>query len=205
MSQSPTPAPAELNITGIMSGHGCKVFIDKLLANSDAFKTYDDNVDGGLTLFCLMDDVFKAFLPKFKNLTVAGKTAVLEYHDILVYQSMSMLRSNNGLMNILAIDNASKFDFTVQNDGQQVLQPKELLKGALTLTPALAPEKQARTPKKLKHAPSPNAEEYADSPIELLDEDPADQTLDDNNATVRVGRMGFEGLVFIVVSFCFYF
>ncbi|KAM2358403.1 hypothetical protein ACFX1X_007230 [Malus domestica] len=120
MSQSPTPAPAELNITGIMSGHGCKVFTDKLLANSDAFKTYDDNVDGGLTLFCLMDDVFKAFLPKFKNLTVAGKTAVLEYHDILVYQSMSMLRSNNGLMNILAIDNASKFDFTVQNDGQQV-------------------------------------------------------------------------------------
>ncbi|KAM1000498.1 hypothetical protein ACFX13_007253 [Malus domestica] len=136
-----------------MSGHSCKVFPDKLLANSDAFKTYDDNVDGGLTLFCLMDDVFKAFLPKFKNLTVAGKTAVLKYHGILVYQSMSMLRSNNGLMNILATDNASKFDFT----------PKELFKGDLTLAP-----------KKLKNAPSPNTEEYADSPIELLDEDPMD-------------------------------
>ncbi|CAN6691605.1 unnamed protein product [Malus baccata var. baccata] len=197
MSQSSTPAPAELNITGIMSGHGCKVFIDKLLANSDAFKTYDDNVDGGLTLFCLMDDAFKAFLPKFKNLTVAGKTTVLEYHGILVYQSMSMLRSNNGLMNILAIENASKFDFTIQNDGQQVtlktkvvLQPKELFKGALTLALAPAPKKQARASKKLKNAPSPNAEEH---------------TSDDNNAAVGVGRMGFDGLVFIVVSFCFYF
>ncbi|TQD92182.1 hypothetical protein C1H46_022220 [Malus baccata] len=134
MSQSPTPAPAELNITGIMSGHGCKVFIDKFLANSNAFKTYDDNVDGGLTLFCLMDDVFKAFLPKFKNLIVAGKTTVLEYHGILVYQSMLMLRSNNGLMNILATDNASKFDFTVQNDGQQVTLKTKVVTARITGT-----------------------------------------------------------------------
>ncbi|KAM1206437.1 hypothetical protein FF1_007082 [Malus domestica] len=100
-TEVPTPTLTELNIIGIMSGHDCKVFTDKLLANFDDFKTYDDNVDGWLTLFCLMDDVFKAFLPKFKNLIVAGKAAVLEYHGIRVYQSMSMLRSNNGLMNTL--------------------------------------------------------------------------------------------------------
>ncbi|KAM1242597.1 hypothetical protein ACFX2G_034937 [Malus domestica] len=138
---------------------------------------------------------------------------------------MSMLMSNNGLMNTLAIDRASKFDFTVQNDGQQVtlktkviaakitrtlideqpmaiytinkdLQPNELFKGALTPTLAPALEKQARPPKKLKHVPSPNTEEYTDSLAESLDEDLADQTSDDNNAAVGVGRMGFEGLVF---------
>ncbi|KAM0997258.1 hypothetical protein ACFX2I_007114 [Malus domestica] len=64
-TEAPTPALAELNIIRIMSSHGCKVFTDKLIANSNDFKTYDDNVDGWLTLFCLMDDVFKAFLPKF--------------------------------------------------------------------------------------------------------------------------------------------
>ncbi|KAM1242596.1 hypothetical protein ACFX2G_034936 [Malus domestica] len=48
-AKSPTPAPAELNITGIMFGHSCKVFTDTLIANSNAFKTYDDNVDGGLS------------------------------------------------------------------------------------------------------------------------------------------------------------
>lgn len=75
----------------------------------------------------------------------------------------------------------------------------------MTPAPAPTPEKQARAPKKLNRAPSPNAEEYADSPAESLDEDPADQTVDESNAAVGVGRMGFEGLVFIAVSFCFLF
>ncbi|KAH7853461.1 hypothetical protein Vadar_002738 [Vaccinium darrowii] len=33
------------------------------LLGSDAEKTYDDNIDGGLTVFCLDDDSFKNFLP----------------------------------------------------------------------------------------------------------------------------------------------
>ncbi|CAN2060820.1 unnamed protein product [Malus fusca] len=231
-AEAPTPAPAELNITGIMSAHGCKVFADTLLATSDAFKTYEDNLDGGLTVFCPMDDALKAFLPKFKNLTAAGKAALLEYHGIPVYQSMSMLKSNNGLMNTLATDGASKFDFTIQNDGQQVtlrtklvtaritgtlideqpvaiytidkvLQPKELFKGALTPAPAPAPEKPAHAPKKSKHAPSPVADQEADSPAASPDEDPADQTADDSNGAVRVGRMGFGGLVFTSVWLVF--
>lgn len=81
-----------------------------------------------------MDDVFKAFLPKFKNLTVAGKAAVLEYHGIPVYQSMSMLRSNNGLMNTLATDGTTKFDFTVQNDGQQVTLKTKIVTARITGT-----------------------------------------------------------------------
>ena len=37
---SPTTAPAEMNITGIMSANGCKVFAETLLSNPGASKTY---------------------------------------------------------------------------------------------------------------------------------------------------------------------
>ncbi|KAF2288952.1 hypothetical protein GH714_023050 [Hevea brasiliensis] len=80
----------------------------------------EDNLDGGLTVFCPLDDPFKAFLPRFKNLTAAGKTSFLEFFGVPVYQSLSTLKSNNGLMNTLATDGANKFDFTVQNDGEDV-------------------------------------------------------------------------------------
>ncbi|BFG29895.1 hypothetical protein CerSpe_161690 [Prunus speciosa] len=221
---APAPGPAELNITSIMSAHGCKVFADTLLANPDAFKTYEDNVGGGLTVFCPMDEAFKAFLPKFKNLTTAGKAALLEYHGVPVYQSMATLKSNNGLQNTLATDGASKFDFTIQNDGQEVtlktkivtakitgtlideqpvaiytvdkvLQPKELFKGALTPAPAPAPEKPAHAPKSSKKKTKDAPSPDSESPADSPDDDPADQTADDSNGAVVVGRMGFGGLV----------
>ncbi|PPD94048.1 hypothetical protein GOBAR_DD08913 [Gossypium barbadense] len=141
VAEAPTPGPSELNITGIMSAHGCKVFADTLLANPEAMGTYEqfalkcwdkdliieadyrgkkDNVNGGLTVFCPMDDPFKAFLPKYKNLTASKKASFLEFFGVPVYQSLSMLKSNNGLMNTLATDGASKFDFTVQNEGEEL-------------------------------------------------------------------------------------
>ncbi|MED6207234.1 hypothetical protein PIB30_117061 [Stylosanthes scabra] len=81
-----------------------------------------------------MDDAFKAFLPKYKNLTAAGKASLLEYHATPVYQSMAMLKSNNGLMNTLATDGASKFDFTVQNDGEQVTLKTKIVTAKITGT-----------------------------------------------------------------------
>ncbi|KAF8080403.1 hypothetical protein N665_0948s0001 [Sinapis alba] len=39
-ASAPTPPPAEMNITGIMSAHGCKVFAETLLSNPGASKTY---------------------------------------------------------------------------------------------------------------------------------------------------------------------
>ncbi|KAK7302279.1 hypothetical protein RJT34_13165 [Clitoria ternatea] len=119
-AEAPTPAPSQQNLTNILSKHGCKVFADTLTANPDALSTFTDNLDGGLTVFCPVDDAFKSFLPKFKNLTASGKTALLEFHGVPVYQSISMLKSNNGLQNTLATDGANKFDFTVQNDGEKV-------------------------------------------------------------------------------------
>ncbi|XP_028752927.1 fasciclin-like arabinogalactan protein 1 [Neltuma alba] len=168
VAEAPTPSPGKQNLTAIMSKHGCKVFAETLLA-SDAEKTYMDSLDGGLTVFCPVDDAFKAFLPKYKNLTAAGKTALLEYHGVPVYQPLATLKSNNGLLNTLATDGANKYDFTVQNEGEEVtlrtkittakitdtlideeplaiyainkvLLPKELFKGkALAPSPAPAP------------------------------------------------------------------
>ncbi|XP_057461938.1 fasciclin-like arabinogalactan protein 1 [Actinidia eriantha] len=225
-AEAPTPGPSQLNLTSVMSSHGCKVFAETLLV-SDAEKTFEDNLDGGLTVFCPGDDAFKNFLPKYKNLTAAGKQSLMEFHGVPVYQSLAMLKSNNGLMNTLATDGASKVDFTVQNDGEEVtlktklvtakitgtlmdeqpvaiytidkvLLPKELFKAALTPAPAPAPEKEADSPKpsKKKHLSPPEL----DSPAESPDEDPADQTADKNNAV----RFNGARIVAVILSLlCF--
>ncbi|CAN0875111.1 Fasciclin-like arabinogalactan protein 1 [Linum grandiflorum] len=191
VAAAPTPAPSEFNLTDIMSAHGCKVFADTLLANPEASNVYQDNVEGGLTVFCPMDDAFKAFLPRFKNLTAAEKVSLLEFFGVPIYMSMSMLKSNNGVMNTLATDGAKKFDFTVQNDGEQVtlktksttaritgtlkdeqplavysidkvLLPKELFKDAPSPTPSPAP------------APAPSPDKAADAPKSSKSDDDDD-------------------------------
>ncbi|KAH7836761.1 hypothetical protein Vadar_005325 [Vaccinium darrowii] len=43
------------------------------LLGSDAEKTYDDNIDGGLTVFCLDDDSFKNFLPNVDPASGGGR------------------------------------------------------------------------------------------------------------------------------------
>ncbi|KAF8391678.1 hypothetical protein HHK36_023986 [Tetracentron sinense] len=211
-AEAPTPGPSQLNFTALMAKKGCKVFAD-LLSASDAENTFEDNLNGGLTVFCPTDGVMKDFMPKYKNLTAAGKTSLLLYHGVPVYQSMAMLKSNNGLMNTLATDGANKYDFTVQNDGEQVtlktkivtakitgtildemplalftvdkvLLPRELFKGSPTPAPAPAPE-----------ADSPKAEKDSSPPEPLTpDGEPADQAVSDN------GSVRFNGGIFVAVG-----
>ncbi|XP_010545276.1 PREDICTED: fasciclin-like arabinogalactan protein 1 [Tarenaya hassleriana] len=168
VAAAPTPAPAEMNLTGIMSAHGCKVFAEALLANPGASKTYQESVEGGMTVFCPGDEAMKGFMPKYKNLTGPNKEAFMEFLAVPTYYSMAMLKSNNGPMNTLATDGANKFELTVQNDGDdvtlrtridsvkitdtlideeplaiyatdKVLLPKELFKVAEAPTPSPAP------------------------------------------------------------------
>ncbi|XP_024976660.1 fasciclin-like arabinogalactan protein 1 [Cynara cardunculus var. scolymus] len=208
-AEAPTPEPAAVNITSLMSAHGCKFFAEALLASA-AMKTYEDNIDGGLTVFCPLDDAFKGFAPKYKNLTVGGKQSLLEFHGVPVYQSMSMLKSSNGLMNTLATDGANKYDFTVQNDGQEVtiktslvtskivgtlidqqplviftinkvLLPKELFKAALSPAPAPAPEADAPT------ADSPNSskkKKHKSPPAPASSDSPSDSPADSPDGDV---------------------
>ncbi|XWS51739.1 hypothetical protein CRYUN_Cryun11dG0009300 [Craigia yunnanensis] len=177
VAEAPTPGPSELNITGIMSAHGCKVFADTLLANHEAMGTYEDNVNGGLTVFCPLDDPFKAFLPKYKNLTATRKASFLEFFGVPVYQSLSMLKSNNGLMNTLATDGASKFDFTVQNEGEEVTLKTKIntvkITGTLldeepvaiyTIDKVLMPRELFKAAPTPAPAPAPAPEEAADAP-----------------------------------------
>lgn len=218
-AEAPAPGPSQINITALMSKHGCKVFAETLLANA-AEQTFEDNVQSGLTVFCPGDDAMKSFLPKFKNLTAAGKQSLLEFHGIPIYQSLAGLKSSNGVTNTLATDGASKFDFDVQNDGtdvtiktklvtakivntlvdeqplaiyevDKVLKPEELFKGALPPAPAPAPEAESPKPSKKKHKSPPAPAAPSDSPADAPDGDVADQSTDSNSAEgVNGGRFG---------------
>nr|DAD21531.1 TPA_asm: hypothetical protein HUJ06_022994 [Nelumbo nucifera] len=113
--EAPTPVPNQLNLTSLMSKRGCKVFTNTLVA-SEAEQTFDNNIEGGLTVFYPTNQVFKDFMLKYKNLTGDGKNLLLLYHRIPVYHSMEMLRSKNRVVNTIVIGGANKYDSTIQND-----------------------------------------------------------------------------------------
>lgn len=201
-AEAPTPGPSEMNLTTLMSAHGCKVFAETLIG-SPAEKTFEDNVDGGLTIFCPGDDAMKNFLPKFKNLSAEGKQSLLEYHGVPIYQSISNLKSNNGGMNTLATDGANKYAFVVQNDGEdvtlktkivtakitatlvdqlplaifsldKVLLPIELFESAPAPAPAPSPEDDGGSHKSSPLAPASPADSPADGPSDDTDDSTAD-------------------------------
>ncbi|KAG5578853.1 hypothetical protein H5410_049480 [Solanum commersonii] len=206
-AEAPTPEPSQMNLTSLMSAHGCRVFAETLL-KSPAEKTFDENADGGLTVFCPGDDAMKNFMPKFKNLTADGKQSLLEYHGVPVYQSMASLKSNNGVMNTLATDGAKKYDFVVQNDGDvvtlktkivtakitgtlideqpiaiftinKVLMPKELFKASAAAdTPAPAPAPDADSPEPSKKKKKHKAPAAADTPADSPADGPSDDFAD---------------------------
>ncbi|XP_023904324.1 fasciclin-like arabinogalactan protein 2 [Quercus suber] len=213
-AEAPTPGPGQLNLTAILSKQGCKAFADLLIA-SGADTTFQENIDGGLTVFCPTDTVINGFMPKFKNLTAPQKISLLLYHGIPVYQSIQMLKSNNGIINTLATDGANKYDFTVQNDGEEitlktkvvtakvtgtlkdeeplvvykvdkVLLPRELFK--------VAPTTKAEAPKAAKEAAA--AAPTADSPE---GDDVGNQTADNNGAS---GLDGGRLILMVILSFC---
>ncbi|KAK9074691.1 hypothetical protein SSX86_003009 [Deinandra increscens subsp. villosa] len=120
---------------------------------------------------------------------------------------MSMLKSSNGLMNTLTTDIGKKYDFTVQNDGQdvtiktgtvtakivgtlidqqplviftvdKVLLPNELFKGAVSPAPAASPKSGKKKKQQRKSTPAPaSSESPADSPDDAV----ADEEADSNN------------------------
>ncbi|PIN17451.1 hypothetical protein CDL12_09892 [Handroanthus impetiginosus] len=220
-AEAPTASPADLNVTSLMAKQGCKAFSDLITAQS-AEDTFSQSLQGGLTIFCPSDDSLKSFTPRYKNLTADGKTSLLLYQAVPVYNSLGMLRSSNGLMNTLATEGAKKYDFTVQNDGDdvkletkvvtatikgtlidedplavfkidKVLLPKELFKAA---PPAPAPK-----PAKSRSASSHDDE--ADSPGPAADDEAAADE-DSSNDGGRVLRGGIMTLCFSLVLGIFF-
>ncbi|KAK8505971.1 hypothetical protein V6N12_074033 [Hibiscus sabdariffa] len=188
-AEAPAGEPSQLNLTAILSKQGCKAFAD-LLISSGADATFNQNIDGGLTVFCPTDPVIQGFMPKYKNLTASKKVSLLLYHGIPVYQSMQMLKSNNGIMNTLATDGAKKYDFTIQNDGEVVTLETNVVTAKITGT--LKDEEPLIVYKINK----PMRRE-SDAPAES---DPADdQTADNEN-----GVAGLDGgrLAMVLLSLC---
>ncbi|KAL7585249.1 fasciclin-like arabinogalactan protein 2 [Lactuca sativa] len=224
-AEAPTAAP-DLNLTSLLQREGCQAFYD-LLTTSGAIGTFLSSADGGVTVFCPGDDAIAAFAPKYKNLTASEKTSLLLYHGVPVYNSMGMLRSSNGLMNTLATEGAKKkYDFTVQNDGNdvtlktkvvkatisgtvvdeepiaiytidKVLLPRELFKGTVEEAEEPAPAPKAAKKKK-KPAKKGDTEEEADAPGPDSSDDYSDDDAADQTASGG-GRL----VASAVMAFCF--
>lgn len=201
-AEAPAASPSDINVTSLMTKQGCKAFAE-LMKSSGAEETFTQNLEGGITVFCPTDGVINAFMPKYKNLTSEQKTQLVLYHGLPFYESLGMLRSNNGVMNTLATEGANKYDFTVQNDGDdvkletkvvtatitgtliddeplgvykidKVLLPRELFKAALS-PEAPSPKGSKKKGKKdiIASAPGPDTDDS---------EDPADQTANNTGA-----------------------
>ncbi|XP_050206643.1 fasciclin-like arabinogalactan protein 2 [Mercurialis annua] len=224
-AEAPTAAPS-LNLTTIMSKQGCQTFLD-LLKATGALSTFEETVDGGLTVFCPTDGAVNGFMPKYKNLTAAKKVSLLLYHGIPVYYSLQMLKSNNGVMNTLATEGANKYDFTVQDDGEdvkletkvvtatvtgtlkdeeplivykidKVLQPRELFKAVEAPEPAPAP-KGAKKKKPAKKGKAAAVEADAPGPDGATDDYADDTTAADDNG---VSKMDGGRLAMVFLSLC---
>ncbi|XP_047336435.1 fasciclin-like arabinogalactan protein 2 [Impatiens glandulifera] len=132
-AEAPTAPPAAINLTSLMSEQECKAFSDLLIATK-SLSIYNQNLEGGLTVFCPSDAAIEDFMPKYKNLTAEGKQSLVLFHACPIYQSMQNLKSNNGLINTLATDGKSKYDFDIQNDGQAVTLKTRLVRATVTGT-----------------------------------------------------------------------
>lgn len=214
-AEAPTAEPSQLNLREIMTTQGCKAFSD-LLKATGADATFNENLDAGLTVFCPTDHAINGFMPKYKNLTAPQKKSVLLYHGIPVYQSMQMLESNNGIMNTLATDGANKYDFTVKNNGDDVVTLKTKVMSA-KITGTLKDEEplvvykidKVLLPRELfktvEAADAPKASKSKHNAADGPDSDapsgsdPADQAADNDN-----GVAGLDGrrLVIVLLSLC---
>ncbi|CAN8255366.1 unnamed protein product [Cochlearia groenlandica] len=217
-AEAPTASPSDLILTTILEKQGCKAFSD-ILKSTGADKTFQDTVDGGLTVFCPSDSAVGKFMPKFKALSPANKTALVLYHGMPVYQSLQMLRSGNGAVNTLATEGDNKFDFTVQNDGEEVTletdvvtakimgtlkdqEPLIIYKVDKVLLPReiyKAVKRVAQAPKSSKHKPK-NAEADADGPSADAPSDDDGEVADDKNGAMITTS---SNVVTAMVGLCF--
>lgn len=184
VAAAPTPAPSELNITAIMIKGGCKIFAG-MISSTGVLKTFEDAVEGGLTVFCPTDPAFTVATSKLlKKMSSDNQTAVLEYHGLPIYSPLGTLKTTNGPIRTMASSGAGKYVLTVSSSGDTVilntgvskatisgtllddqplaiftvnklLEPKELFVAAPTPAPTPAPVE----------APTPKAEPSKATPV----------------------------------------
>lgn len=212
-AEAPAPEPSSLNLTSVLAAKGCKAF-SGLMTATGAAKTFQGNIDGGLTVFCVGDAAVSAFMPKYKNLTDVGKLSLILYHGLPFYNSMGMLKTNNGVMNTLATNGANKYQLTVQNDGDVVTIKTKIVTTKITgtlldeeplsiykINKVLLPRELF---KKMAPEPAPAPSPKADSPKADLAAEPDssdDGSADDStkNGSRRINGGGWATLVGSVI------
>ncbi|XBI82381.1 hypothetical protein VPH35_091077 [Triticum aestivum] len=107
-----------------------------VLALAAAAEGYNATKDNGLTLFCPVDSAVASFMPKYKNLTAKGRTAILLYHAVPDYYSLQLLTSNSGKVSTLATSNVAKKDysFDVEKDGETAELDTKVNSASVTYT-----------------------------------------------------------------------
>lgn len=184
VAAAPAPAPSELNITAIMVKGGCKIFAG-MISSTVVLKTFEDAVQGGLTVFCPTDAAFTVATSKLmKKLSSDDQVSVLEFHGLPIYSPLGTLKTTNGPIQTMASPSAGKYVLTVSSSGDTVilntgvskatisgtllddqplaiftvnklLEPKELFVAAPTPAPTPAPVE----------APTPEAEPSKATPV----------------------------------------
>ncbi|KAL9677758.1 hypothetical protein QQ045_015594 [Rhodiola kirilowii] len=200
-AEAPASAPS-VNLTAAMNKE-CKAFADLLIATKTE-TTFNDNVDGGLTVFCPTDSAVKGFKSKYNKLTAKQKGAILLFHGVPLFQSLQMMKSNNGKVNTLATDGNNKYQFTVQNDGEVIKLETKIatskITGTLVAEEPLAVYKIDKFLQPVEifdptASPGPNSSTADDGAADSPDGEPSDE----ENGALRSG----VGLLVVVLSLCF--
>ncbi|XP_019194127.1 PREDICTED: fasciclin-like arabinogalactan protein 2 [Ipomoea nil] len=210
-AEAPASGPTDVNITTLMAKQGCKAFAD-LLDSTGADATFALNVETGLTVFCPTDKVIQGFMPKYKNLSKDGKMSLLLYHGVPAYQNLGMFRSNgNGVLNTLATGGSNKYDFTVQNSGEDVTLETEVVTAKITGTMydeeplSVFKVDKVLLPRELfKAAGKSGSESSGGAPGPNSDDDgvPSDQAAGHRNGGVRRSGAWLVALILTLLCAC---
>ncbi|KAK4344183.1 hypothetical protein RND71_037277 [Anisodus tanguticus] len=181
-AEAPVAPPTDIDLIDLMSKKGCKEFA-KLLQNSQISKSFTDLIENGLTVFCPIDKVVNSFLP----------------------------RSKNGFINTMATTKGknNKYDFSVQNDGDNVKLETNIVTAKITGTlldeEPLAVYKidKVLQPSELFKAQSINSEDTAPEPSSGDEEGDGETTANNNGAMIMSVNGGW--LITFVLSIALVF
>ncbi|GLJ23473.1 hypothetical protein SUGI_0444690 [Cryptomeria japonica] len=134
VAEAPAPSPSQANITALLVKGGCKIFAG-MLASTGAMKTFEDNAEGGLTVFAPSDAAFTpAVMKMLKNLTADDQVSLLLYHGLPTYSPLGTLKTTNGHLNTLATGGGAKYALTVTTAGDTVTLSTGVDKGIVAST-----------------------------------------------------------------------
>eukprot|EP01018_Ginkgo_biloba_P040097 Gb_12628 [translate_table: standard] len=105
-----------VDITSILINAGHKMFA-QLLSNTGVLKTYEDSMNGGLTLFAPTDEAFGSVSEKINRLSCIQKISILQLHAVPDYKPLATLKTSKGPMNTLADNGVSRYTLSMTFSG----------------------------------------------------------------------------------------